>query len=192
MNGARRGAGGLWSGPGLLPILPLALGFVLQSLINSSKKEPKLLKWFPTSPHPQGRPRPQPQTPPAGRSLSGQRMPSSPCEPFCGSAPQTAGHLFPRSTLGTGRSSHPPSPLGPVLLCPHGYATVFAPRPPLVRTSFGHLVLSGWWDSVAAARGSHPPPLPLWPTGSLYPCVLPGRTGIGPSPRQGSPHGTIS
>lgn len=103
-KGTPRGAGGMWSfephfRPNPLPILALARGFVLQNSTSSWKKEPKLLKWSPASPRPQGRPRPQPQTPPAGRSQNGQRMPSSPCELVCGSAPQTAGHLLsPRST----------------------------------------------------------------------------------------------
>lgn len=106
------------------------LGFVLQSLINSSKKEPKLLKWFPTSPHPQWRPQPWPQTPPAGRSQSGQRMPSSPCELFCGLASrwQVTSCPCPYQALAT------PIPLpllGPALLCLHGNTTVFAPRLPI-------------------------------------------------------------
>uniref|UniRef100_A0A8C0LVN0 Target of myb1 like 2 membrane trafficking protein n=1 Tax=Canis lupus familiaris TaxID=9615 RepID=A0A8C0LVN0_CANLF len=103
--------------------------------ISSSKKEPKLLKWSPASPRPQGRPRPQPQTPPAGRSQNGQRTPSLPCELVCGSAPQTAGHLLfppsPREALATPPISSPGVlPLGPVLLCLHGNAPLFAPRCP--------------------------------------------------------------
>lgn len=59
------------------------------------------------------------------------------------------------------------------------------PGLPLVRTSFSHLLLSGWWDSIEAARGSLPLPPPLWPTGSLYPCVLPRRTGSGTQTQAG-------
>lgn len=128
----------------------------MKSLISSWKKEPKLLKWSPASPRPQGRPRPQPQTLPAGRSQSGQRTPSSPCELVCGSAPQKAGHLlFPRSTQGTG---HPPiSSPHLVLCCCVSMETPLCLLPglPLVRTSFSHL-LSGLWDSTAAARGPRP------------------------------------
>lgn len=81
-----------WSGlqgtGGLHPPPTLALPwFVLQSLISSWKKEPKLLKWFLTSPHPLWRPPPQPQTLLAGRSQSGRRMPSSPCERLCSLPP---------------------------------------------------------------------------------------------------------
>ncbi|XP_023047493.1 TOM1-like protein 2 isoform X3 [Piliocolobus tephrosceles] len=69
------------------------------SLINSLKKEPKLLKWFLTSPRPPWRLLPQPQTLLAGRSQSGQRMPSSPCERLCGLPPQMAGpHSHPMDT----------------------------------------------------------------------------------------------
>uniref|UniRef100_A0A3Q1N3D0 Target of myb1 like 2 membrane trafficking protein n=1 Tax=Bos taurus TaxID=9913 RepID=A0A3Q1N3D0_BOVIN len=66
-----------------------------ESSINSLKKGPKLLKWFPASPLPQRMLRPQPRIPQAGRSRSGQRMPSLPCELSCGWAPPMAGHLSP-------------------------------------------------------------------------------------------------
>lgn len=83
----------------------------MKSLINSLKKELKLLKWFLTSLHPQRRTQPQPQIPPAGRSQSSQKMSSSPCELFCSLAPQRAGHLlFP----------HPHQALATLLIpCPH-------------------------------------------------------------------------
>lgn len=130
---------------------------------SSWKKEPKLPKWSPASPRPQGRPRPQPRTPLAGRSQNGQRTPSSPCELVCGSAPQTAGHLpSPRSTRGTGRPSYLQSPRGPVPLCLHGNAPRLLPGLPLVGTSFRHL-LSGEWDGATAAGGSHACPRPSCP-----------------------------
>ena len=77
--------------------LPIPAGpcSVLQSSINSLKKGPKLLKWFPASPLPQRTLQPQPRIPQAGRSQSGQRMPSLPCELSCGWAPPMAGHLSP-------------------------------------------------------------------------------------------------
>ena len=97
--------GGIRGGKGPLPVgsgvaaepLPIPAGpcSVLQSSINSLKKGPKLLKWFPASPLPQRMLRPQPRIPQAGRSRSGQRMPSLPCELSCGWAPPMAGHLSP-------------------------------------------------------------------------------------------------
>lgn len=62
--------------------------FCLQSLINSLKKGPELLKWFPTCPRPQRRRPAQPPTPPAGGSPRAPRTPSSPCELVCGLAPR--------------------------------------------------------------------------------------------------------
>lgn len=61
-----------------------SIWFVLQSLISSWKKEPKLQKQFQTCPHPQQRPLHQPQTLQTGRSQSGLRMHSLPCELSCG------------------------------------------------------------------------------------------------------------
>lgn len=68
------------------PILAPAL-FCLQSLINSLKKGPELLKWFPTCPRPQRRRPAQPPTPPARGSPPAPRTPSSPCELVCGWLP---------------------------------------------------------------------------------------------------------
>ena len=138
--GLPAGPGGIRGGKGPLPVgsgmaaehLPIPAGpcSVLQSSINSLKKGPKLLKWFPASPLPQRMLRSQPRIPQAGRSRSGQRMPSLPCELSCGWAPPRQVTSHPRSTPSSGHSSHPPPPLGPALLCLHGNTTVFAPRPP--------------------------------------------------------------
>uniref|UniRef100_A0A8D1TJ79 Target of myb1 like 2 membrane trafficking protein n=1 Tax=Sus scrofa TaxID=9823 RepID=A0A8D1TJ79_PIG len=98
------------------------------SSTNSWKKGPKPQKWFPASPLPQRRPRPP--TLRAGRSQSGQRMRSSPCELPCGWAARWQVTARSPSTPGTGHSCHPQPLLGPVLLCLHGNTTAFAPRPP--------------------------------------------------------------
>lgn len=86
-------------------------------------------------------------------------MPSLLCELFCDLAPQMAGHLSsPWSTPGTGHSSHlqPQS----VLRCciSMEMPLCLLPGLSLVWTSFSYL-LSGWWDSVAAARSPSPPRL---------------------------------
>lgn len=105
----------------------------MKSSTNFWKKEPKLLKWSLTSPRPRRRPLPQPQTPLAGRSPRGRRTPSLPCELLCGS-PST------RQVQVAARSPPAPwtlaTPLPPAHLNLHGNATVFAPGPPLVRTTF--------------------------------------------------------
>ena len=123
--GLPAGPGGIRGGKGPLPVgsgmaaehLPIPAGpcSVLQSSINSLKKGPKLLKWFPASPLPQRMLRSQPRIPQAGRSRSGQRMPSLPCELSCGWAPPRQVTSHPRSTPSSGPSSHPP----PRPLCCH-------------------------------------------------------------------------
>lgn len=127
----RKGPSPVGSGVAAEPLpIPAEPCSVLQSSINSLKKGPKLLKWFPASPLPQRTLQPQPRIPQAGRSQSGQRMPSLLCELSCGWAPPWQVTSHPWSTPGSGHFSHPPPLLGPALLCLHGNTTVFAPRPP--------------------------------------------------------------
>lgn len=118
--------------------------FVLQSSISSWKKEPKLQKQFQTCPHPQQRPLHQPQTLQTGRSQSGLRMPSLPCDLFC-DLPLPGRSLL-TLPVDTG---HWPLPQSAYLYL-HGNATVFAPRPPL---SGPALPSSPWVATAALTRG---------------------------------------
>lgn len=118
--------------------------FVLQSLISSWKNEPKLQKQFQTCPLPQRRPPLQPQTLRTGRSQSGLRMHSLPCEPSCG-LPRPGRSLL-TLPVDTG---HWPLPQ-PAYLYLHGNATVFAPRPPW---SGPALPSSLWVATAALTRG---------------------------------------
>ncbi|XP_045382834.1 TOM1-like protein 2 isoform X1 [Lemur catta] len=155
------------------------------SSINSLKKEPKLLKWFLTSPHPRWRLPPQPQTLLARRSRSGRRMPSSPCERLCGLPPQMAGHHPPAVDTRHWQLLPSPAPMRPAHLCLHGNATVSAPRPP---TSQGQLQppFSLW--VVGQLRPEAPPS----PHGPVCPGFLPGRVGRVAQPQAGQPLSIVS
>lgn len=124
----------------------------MKSSISSWKKEPKLQKQFQTCPHPQQRPLHQPQILQTGRSQSGLRMRSLPCELSCG-LPQVrpAGRSLLTLPVDTG---HWPLPQ-PAYLYLHGNATVFAPRPPW---SGPALPPSLWVATAGLTRG---PVLPL-------------------------------
>ncbi|XP_057570575.1 TOM1-like protein 2 isoform X4 [Hippopotamus amphibius kiboko] len=133
----------------------------VKSSISSWKKGPKLPKWFPTSPLPQQRLRLRPQIPPAGRSRSGRRTPSLPCELSCGWAPprQVPSHSpCPHQALAV-----PPMPSPHLVLCccvSMETPLCLLPGLPLVRTSFSHPPV-GRWDRVT----QRPPSLP---TSSLW------------------------
>ncbi|XP_036924647.1 TOM1-like protein 2 isoform X6 [Sturnira hondurensis] len=152
------------------------------SLINSLKKEPKLLKWSPTSPRPLWRPQPRPPTLPAERSLSDQRTPSSPCELVCGVAPQMAGPscLQPLAP--------PPVPSPHKALWPCAAVSVEMPLYllaglPLVRIALATFSPGGrWWDSIAVTGGG-----PFPPRGSLCSWSLPGESGSRVQPQARSP-----
>lgn len=188
--------GGVIGGKGPSPVglrvaaepapIPAGPCSVFQSSINSLKKGPKLLKWFPTSRLPQRTLRPQPRIPQAGRSRSGQRMPSLPCELSCGWAPPPNG----RSPLAPGPHqalATPPIPRPHLILrCCVSMETPLCLLPglPLIGPSFSHL-LFGRWDSVTAAAA--PQPLP-----SCSLCLFPpGRAGDWPSARQDQPFGAV-
>lgn len=151
----------------------------MKSLINSLRKERKLLRWSPTCPRPRRRPQPLPPAPPAGRSRSGPRTPSSPCELLCGSRPrrQVTAQPCPCQALVT-----PPSlaPTAPALLCLHGNTTVCAPRPP---TSQYQLQPPSIWlgDRHCSQRPFTAPPLPPLPS-ALLP-VFPSRKNGQPQAR---------
>lgn len=145
-----------------------------KSLISSWKKEPRPLKWSLTSHHPLWRRPAQLPTLLAGRSPSGQRMPSLPCELLCGLLRGWQVMLAPCGhwALATLPAPHP----WPVHLCLHGNTCVCSPsQDQLSPPSF-----SGWWDSRTAAT-CPAVPLPRLP----WPCVLPGRAVAQPS--QSSP-----
>lgn len=100
--------------------------------------------------------------PPAERSPSDQRTPSSPCELVCGLAPQIAGP----SCLQPLAPPPVPSPheaLWPCTAVSMEMRLYLLPGLPLVRTALATFSPGGrWWDSITVAGG--PPPthrLPL-------------------------------
>lgn len=164
----------------------------MKSLINSLKKEPKLLKWFPTSPRPQWRPQPWPQTPPAGRRQSGQRMPSSPCELFCGLASrwQVTSCPCPYQALATPI----PSPYL-VLRCCVSMETPLCLLPglPLVRTNLSHLLSGGGTASLQPEAPHLAQPIHLsCPQAPPVHVSSQEEQTAEPSLRQGSLLGTVS
>lgn len=149
----------------------------MKSLINSLKKEPKLLKWFPTSPRPLWRPQPQPLTPPVERSPSDQRMPSSPCELVCGLAHQMAGP----SCLQPLAPPPVPSPheaLWPCTAVSMEMPLYLLPGLPLVRTALATFSPGVGGGTVSLWLGG-----PLPSTGSLCSRPLPGELGSRAQPQ---------